>query len=122
VITDSGDRDHTWRADFGMPSKRWGGLRPLAVVFFLEWDGAVNAGARISGDRPGGPWEGPARGAKCPCQATQRRAWEGPVGPAGRSEARRSCRPLFCGAAAQAFALEFDTMRIVNNAIEDGVG
>ena len=53
VITDSGDRDQVQRRTR---------LTGLCVLEMTSW-------SRLAGwfeDRPGGPWEGPVRGAECP--------------------------------------------------------
>lgn len=70
-----------------------------------------------------GPWEGPARGAKCRSErrsdARGRGLW------ADGSERVRNGSSLcfvFAGSAAQAVTLEFDTVSIVNDAVQYGVG
>ena len=76
-------------------------------------------GVRAGGDRPSGPWEGPACDAECP--TTERRAREGPVGRWDDRAMGRSSNFLFAGAPAQAVALELDAMSIVNDAIQDRI-
>ncbi|WLB18841.1 hypothetical protein [Bradyrhizobium japonicum] len=53
VITDSSDRDQVWRRTR---------LTGLCVLEMVSWSRL----AGWLGDRPGGPWEGPVRGAECP--------------------------------------------------------
>ena len=75
---------------------------------------------RAGWDRPSGPREGPACGAKCPHErrsaARGRDLWSG-----GTIGERGSGIFLFAGAPAQTVALEFDTMSVVNDAVQDGV-
>jgi hypothetical protein len=67
VITDSSDRDQVRRRT------RLTGLCVLEMASSSRLAGWF-------GDRSGGPWEGPVRGAECRPRATERRAREGPVG------------------------------------------
>jgi hypothetical protein len=80
----------------------------------------VKAGGRVR-DRPSGPWEGPARGAECPTSDGAARAGGGACGPVGRSFTGCSRFFLFAGPPAQAVAFEFDTMCIVNDAVQNRV-
>ncbi len=75
---------------------------------------------RRLGDRPGCPREGPARRGAARHEASRRRAWEGPVGSGGDQGREGSCRPLW-RLSAQAVALQFDAVRGVKNAVQDGV-
>ena len=56
-----------------------------------------------------------------PSRATERRAWGGAVDPRGRSTHGRSCSLSGNEVTAQRRTFEVDTVRTVDDAIEDGV-
>jgi hypothetical protein len=58
------------------------------MFLFWVWVKGVSAivvAAGSVGGRPGSQQEGPARDAECPPRLTQRRAWEVPGDPLGRT-------------------------------------